>query len=185
MLRSKNTAGFTLIELIIVVALISIFIAFALPNFGRLIERNRTQTAAEDLVEQLQYAKNEAAFKGRIVTVVNTSGNAGRWDLGLQIYQSGNRTTNRTFNAALNDTSLKLHQGMNSPTLIAKGSAGIQSWLSFRPSGQLDIAGPQTIIICQTNTSPPINDPALGKQITLQPDGTISIAALAPTSCTP
>ncbi|MDO9320751.1 MAG: GspH/FimT family pseudopilin, partial [Pseudomonas sp.] len=143
--HSKITAGFTLVEILIVVAIIAVFVMFALPGFGRLVESSRTQAAAEELVREFLYAKEEAGFKQKIVTVVNTSGALGRWDLGLQIYQSGNRTANRVFSAASNDILIRAHQGINSTSLVARGSAGVQSWISFRPEGVMGFGGQQTI----------------------------------------
>jgi prepilin-type N-terminal cleavage/methylation domain-containing protein len=177
--HSKTTAGFTLVEIIIVVAIIAVFVMFALPGFGRLVESNRTQAAAEDLVRQFLYAKEEAGFKQKIVTVVNSSGTPGRWDLGLQIYQSGDRTANRAFNAASNDILIRSHQGINSPSLVARGSAGVQSWVSFRPEGVLGFGGQQTIVICQDNRT------ELGREIVMRADGAIFISTAQPVTCAP
>ncbi|AGI22825.1 Tfp pilus assembly protein FimT-like protein [Pseudomonas sp. ATCC 13867] len=60
MSRPKESAGFTLIELMIVVTLLAIFATLAVPSFTATIERNRLQTQADELKSFLLYARGEA-----------------------------------------------------------------------------------------------------------------------------
>lgn len=72
--RSKEMAGFTLIELMIVVALLVIFATIALPSFSYLIKSNRTQSAASELTSLLQYARAEAVTRNVDITATASSG---------------------------------------------------------------------------------------------------------------
>lgn len=74
MLRPKEMAGFTLIELMIVVALLVIFATIALPSFSYLIKTNRTQSAASELASLLQYARAEAVTRNVDITAAASSG---------------------------------------------------------------------------------------------------------------
>ncbi len=49
--------GFTLIELVVVVALVAIMAAIAVPGFTRFIDNNRTLAVHNELVSLLQYAR--------------------------------------------------------------------------------------------------------------------------------
>ena len=45
----KYNRGFTLIEIMVTVAIVGIFASIALPSFSNLIERNRMTTATNEL----------------------------------------------------------------------------------------------------------------------------------------
>ncbi len=65
-------AGFTLMEMMIVVAIIGILSALAFPSLSTLITRNRTKAAARELRGYLQKAKLEAIKQNRSCLVVFT-----------------------------------------------------------------------------------------------------------------
>lgn len=80
--RQKN-AGFTLLEAMIVVAIIGILAAMAVPSFQDMIERNRLQQVVEGLKSDLQFARTEAIKRSQTVLITRTPGNAGTWCYGL------------------------------------------------------------------------------------------------------
>ncbi|WP_298453543.1 GspH/FimT family pseudopilin [uncultured Marinobacter sp.] len=61
--------GFTMIELLIVVVLLSITAAIALPNFSRMIDSNQRASAANDISGLLNFARAEAVRRSNGVTV--------------------------------------------------------------------------------------------------------------------
>ncbi|MDD4274812.1 MAG: GspH/FimT family pseudopilin [Desulfobacter postgatei] len=65
-------AGFTMIEMMIVVAIIAILSALAFPSLSTLIPRNRTKAAARDLKNDIQKAKLEAIKQNTDCLVVFT-----------------------------------------------------------------------------------------------------------------
>ncbi|WP_448679283.1 GspH/FimT family pseudopilin [Pseudomonas nicosulfuronedens] len=67
--RPKGSAGFTLVELMIVVVLLGIFATMAVPSFTAMIERNRLQTQADELKALLLYARGEAVSQKTTITV--------------------------------------------------------------------------------------------------------------------
>lgn len=68
--------GFTLVELLVVLAVGSILLAIALPGYGFLVNTSRVATVTNDLVGAIQLARSEAIKRGTRVTVCKT-GNPG------------------------------------------------------------------------------------------------------------
>lgn len=67
-------SGFTLVELIIVVAMVAVITAFALPNFLNWLPNHRLRSAAHDLFSNFQKAKLEAIKRNINTTVCFNSG---------------------------------------------------------------------------------------------------------------
>jgi prepilin-type N-terminal cleavage/methylation domain-containing protein len=72
----KQLHGFTLVELMVVVALIAIVMAIAIPSYNQLIVSNRIRAATNDLVLSLQFARTEAVRRVGVVTVCPSSNGA-------------------------------------------------------------------------------------------------------------
>jgi len=64
--------GFTLVELLIVLAVGSILLAIAVPGYGFLMNTSRLAAVTNDLVTALQLARSEAVKRGMRVTVCKT-----------------------------------------------------------------------------------------------------------------
>ncbi|MDH3627040.1 MAG: type II secretion system GspH family protein [Acidobacteriota bacterium] len=63
--RAKGQAGFTLVEMLVVVALIGIVAAIAVGQYGRAIDRAREATLRENLFVMRTQINNYFADKGR------------------------------------------------------------------------------------------------------------------------
>lgn len=68
-----NNLGFSLIELMVVITVLGIVMAFGLPNFANWIQDSKTRTIAESLQNGIRLAQAEAVNKGRQVAFFVTS----------------------------------------------------------------------------------------------------------------
>jgi len=66
---ARSSAGFTAIELMVVVAIVAILTALAGPSFRPLVERWRVRDTAESLTATLYLARSEAIKRGGNVTI--------------------------------------------------------------------------------------------------------------------
>lgn len=70
----QNSKGFTLIELMITIAVLGIMLAFAVPSFVNLIENSRVTTQANTLLGAVNLARSEAVKQGVPVSIQNEPG---------------------------------------------------------------------------------------------------------------
>lgn len=83
----RRLAGFTVTEMLVVVAIMGILAAIATPFMGEMIRRQRIKTAAFDVFASLAFARSEAIRRNTSVTITPTGGN---WASGWQILDSNN-----------------------------------------------------------------------------------------------
>lgn len=75
----KTIRGFTLIELIVVLAILGILAAWGVPNFHQMVANNRLVTNANNLVYTFQLARSEAITRARPVDIVADGTWQGGW----------------------------------------------------------------------------------------------------------
>lgn len=98
---TKNgTKGFSLIELMITIALLAILLAFAGPGFQELIERNKIRTITDEFYTAFNAARSESIKRNQPVTICASSTgatcDAANWDSGWLIFtdEDGNGDVN-------------------------------------------------------------------------------------------
>jgi prepilin-type N-terminal cleavage/methylation domain-containing protein len=65
MFKTKNSKGFTVIELMIVAVAIGIFSAIAIPRFGKVMTKLKLKSAARDVTSTLRLARSNAVSQKR------------------------------------------------------------------------------------------------------------------------
>ena len=65
----KKTAGFTLIEMLIVLAILAIIATLTAPSLGLIVEKNAIRSVAERIKLDLQWTRTEAIKRSRNLTV--------------------------------------------------------------------------------------------------------------------
>lgn len=120
MKRASHHAGFTLVELMVVVALIAIVTTIAAPSFTAMIATMNAKSASFDLIGDLAMARSESLKRNTSVTVAPAGAN---WVNGWQI----------TTTAAGVEQMLRKRSAMPANLSITAPVAGIV----FLPSGRL------------------------------------------------
>ena len=69
----KTQKAFTLIELMVTLAVLAVVLGLALPNFNRQILNNKSTSLGEDLVSQINLARYEAIKRGTRVSMCASS----------------------------------------------------------------------------------------------------------------
>jgi type IV fimbrial biogenesis protein FimT len=93
--RSFVPLGMSVVELLIIVAALSVVVALAVPRTSMLVEHYRLNAASRDLVNGLNLARGEAARRGSTVKVCPSPngrfcGRDGDWAQGWLVYSDGN-----------------------------------------------------------------------------------------------
>ena len=128
--------GFTLTELLVIMAIIAIFASFAIPSFRGLLGSASVSGAVNAFVSDTRYARGEAMRRGKSVTICRSANAAaippkcsaaseptvGSWMEGWVVFLDENG--NGAFNAA-SDSVLRVQQAFTGiGSFLALGSTG-------------------------------------------------------------
>ena len=155
---SRRGAGFTLVVLMVTIAVLAILLAIGIPAFASLIAANRLTSATNELVASLQTARTEAIRRNARITVCPAAPTAtacsGAWRDGWMVFldQTPGATPNPESAADI------LFRGGPLPTgIVAVANAPLSSYASFTADGaskQLNgafLAG--TLRVCSISTA--------------------------------
>lgn len=91
-MATPHQAGFTLVELGVVISLVAIVSALAVPSFKAFLDNMDAQGAATDLIADLATARSEALKRRAAVTIAPLDG---AWSKGWQMTVAGVQTSIR------------------------------------------------------------------------------------------
>ncbi len=129
----KNHSGFTIIELMVTLAVAAILVALAAPSFRDMVANNRLSGSATELLGSLNLARGEAIKRNGLVTVTATSGTTD-WSGGWTVSAGGQVI--RTFEAVDGDQTI----------------AGTVNSLQFNGRGAVDGGGTPSFDVCDGRT---------------------------------
>lgn len=75
MTTMRTAHGFTLVELVIVVAVVGVLAGVAAPSFNEIILAQRLKSTSFDLIASLSYARSEAIKRNATITIAPEGGN--------------------------------------------------------------------------------------------------------------
>jgi len=148
--RRIRLGGFTLVELLVAVAILAILTVAAAPSMTRIIARYRLNTAADELVTLMRYGQSEAKMRGATVTL-SISGDELQVSYGTTTAAAG--TTPST--TALRQMNLSSRLVLNPSPSLATGSISFLANGQIRPSnqasGRLDDKSKGMLLLCSTS----------------------------------
>ena len=138
----STSCGFTMVELLIAVAIFFVLISLAIPSFRSLTAKNRLKTACNELVSTLQTARTEAIRRGIRVTVCkgapssNSCDNNGAWVSGWIVFVDATPGSSPGIEDA-SDIILRGGGNYSSDLVIVGngGSNGPATYVSYTPDG--------------------------------------------------
>ncbi len=148
--KKTSIEGFTLIELMITVAIVAIVVGFAVPSFMQMIANNRTSSYANELVASLSFARSEAVKRGVPVSV-RTAGPAGNWANGWSVFTDIN--SNGIMNV-VDEPALKIYMALPASLTLTTGLI-FQNSITFLPTGLTQGNAGDTFLLCDINGNIP------------------------------
>jgi type IV fimbrial biogenesis protein FimT len=129
----KRHAGFTLLELIITVALAAVILAVGVPSFRAVVGSNRNSNEINNLMSALGLARSEAISRGLCIAVVPLSAAdwTGGWMLGTDINCNGSSADAGEISIRVFDRLRASSFGAQPGTIIFQPHGGIAAVQSF------------------------------------------------------
>lgn len=153
--RRVMEKGFTLIELVVTIAVMAVLLTIALPSFQESLRSNKVATATNELLATLSLARSEAIRNthgsGVCPSIDGVSCSGGGWgaaDTGILVWED-----NDPFNGAIDAGETVLRYRQPDPQLSVTRPAASAAVLRFDQRGRLhsSIAGQQSITLEPSN----------------------------------
>jgi len=166
--RHKNyPSGMTLVELMIVLAIVAILATIAVPSFQKQIASSRLVSTTNNLVSTLTQARNEAIRQGKRVTVCRSSDGTActtatgtGWEIGWITFVDITRSSSATGDAGVDTGETPLTQTPSAPTaILVRGNARAINYVSYAADGSPKVingtalAGDGVIRVCSTQSA--------------------------------
>jgi type IV fimbrial biogenesis protein FimT len=147
-MKMKNRIhGFTLVELMVTIAVLAILVTIAIPNYQAFVLSSRMTAQANDFLTSLNMARSEAVKRNAPVSMKASGGN---WVSGWEIVDAG-------------DNILRVHPALEGGSTLG----GDVTTITFQSNGQ---AGAATFNLCNPDTSI-----APGRDIEVEVSGRASV----------
>ncbi len=142
----RSTRGFTLIELMVTIAIMAIMVAIGFPSFQAMIASSRLTSTTNAMVSTLQMARMEALKQHQTVIIKPKDDVTDGWANGWSVFVDLNGNTKQD---ALDEPTIATFDALNSTTTMATvdddpsvtTTSGYSNRVSYSPSGRVKSAG--------------------------------------------
>lgn len=150
--------GFTLLELLVTLAILVILIAFAAPSMANLIERNQGASLSNQLLTSINLARYTAVLQGRTAAVCKSADglkctSSGDWSQGWIVFEDIDKDKDCLFSTTTNTCAdggrvLQYHPGSSSQKITLQGNQNVSSIISYNPQGKAAMSN-GTLTVCR------------------------------------
>ena len=151
-MKKTMQAGFTLVELLLTMALLGILSTLAFSSFGTMIQNNRIATQTNDFMSALMLARSESLKRITRTTVCRSANGtacatSGGWEQGWIIFADlDNDATVDT-----GETIVQVYSALNANSSL-RGETNVAAYISYIPTGVTQLVGGSTqtgtLIMC-------------------------------------
>lgn len=147
----KKNSGFTLLELMIILAVVSVLMMIAIPSMTTFSQNDRLTTNINTLVGHLAYARSEAVKTSQQVAVCasnDASTCSGGWADGWIVYIDAD--ADNSFTAG--EQVIRAQQALGGSNTIA--ATGIGTQIVYDNRGFVSAASVGSLLLCDDRTGP-------------------------------
>lgn len=133
--NNKLSNGFTLVELLVAVAILAILVSAGTPSFRETVIKNKTSSYASDFKMALYVAQNEAIKRGVPVTVRATSQSSRVWQSGWEIFADTDGNGARDTSSGTTEELVRVYAIEDANYLLRAKTNDFQQYISFSSAG--------------------------------------------------
>lgn len=166
-MNPPHTRGFSLIEALACLLLLSVLLSIATTSLGTVIQQQRYQTATSDMLNALNYARSKAiTYKNKVSLCAGQArcDNSQHWQQQLLIFSD----LNGNGQIDTDDTLLKISE-LDPSISWSWSNFRNMPHLTFRPNGATHSLN-GTFTLCQASRAIKINPAGRSRPVTTNPD---------------
>lgn len=160
-MRRRHATGYTLIELMAVLAIASALLVIAIPMFRTQVQNSRMSAAATDLLSTFMSAKSEAVGRNYPVTVCISNrapdpddlacADNGQWEDGWLTFVDADEEVG-VRNAG--EDILQIHPPLSDGT-TARATGTLANSVTYQPNGLTSLSGTESLVFCDERIGEP------------------------------
>ncbi|MBU1189478.1 MAG: GspH/FimT family pseudopilin [Gammaproteobacteria bacterium] len=128
-------AGYTIVEIMIAIAILAILTALAMPSLQQFMARNELVGTSNALITGINLARTEAVTRSTAVAICPSTDGAtcsgGDWESGFLVFVDDNN--NSSFNGG--EELIRAESGYTNPAITIDGTGGLNNGFTFSADG--------------------------------------------------